>query len=186
MQIKIFLILILFPIITFSQKTLSMDEVISQPELSMNDATRRNTDGIYRYYEKGATKPFTGILFSNHPNGQVDSWQQYIDGVGEGEWINYYDNGNYKEVGNYVKNRVEGPINKYYRNGQLKAEGTYKDWRIRIGVWNYYDESGKLTRTEDYGDKGNLIDVKAYYNRGDIPYSWYVQILRKNGFEDQL
>jgi len=186
MKIKIILVLFLFPIFGFSQKTLSMNEVISQPELSMNDVTGKRSDGVYRYYEKGATKPFTGILFSNHPNGQIDSWQPYIDGIGQGEWINYYNNGNYKEIGNYEQNLVTGPIKKYYRNGKLKSEGTYKDWRIWVGEWKFYDESGNLLRTENFGKKGSIQEVKAYYQRGDISYAWYAQILRDNGFEDEL
>jgi len=186
MKIKTILILLLLPVLAFSQKTLSMNEVNTKQEISMDDITGKNTDGIYRYYEKGATKPFTGILFSNHPNGQINSWQNFIDGIGEGEWINYYDNGNYKEVGNYEQNKVAGSIKKYYQNGKLKAEGTYKDWRIRIGEWKYYDESGNLSRTENYGEKGSIEEVKAYYGRGEIPYSWYAQILRDNGFADQL
>ncbi len=186
MKIKYFALFLLFPIFAFSQNTLSMNEVTQRAEVSMNDVTGKRVDGFYRYYEKGVTEPFTGILFSNHPNGQVHSWQNFIDGIGQGEWINYYDNGNFREIGNYNQNRVEGPIEKYHRNGQLQAKGTYKEWRIKTGEWKYYDESGKLIRTENYGAKGNIEEVKAYYNRGEIPYSWYAQILRSNGFEDQL
>jgi len=184
MKIKFCLLFFSLPFLLFAQtNTLSMSEVEGRQEVSMNDVTGKNADGVYRYYEKGATEAFTGILYSNHPNGQVDSWQQFINGVGEGEWINYYDNGNYREIGNYDNNKVTGPIKKYYRNGILKAEGNYKDWRIRVGEWKYYDEQGKLTKTESYGDKGSIMEVNEYYNRGDIPYTWYSRILSDNGFE---
>ena len=186
MKIQYFLILLLFPFLASSQNTLSMKDVTQRQEISMDDIFGKRVDGVYRYYENGATEPFTGILFSNHPNGQIHSWQHFVDGIGEGEWINYYDNGHFREIGNYNQNRVEGPIKKYHRNGELEAAGTYKEWRIRIGEWKYYDESGKLTRTENYREKGSIEEVKAYYNRGDIGYSWYAQILRDNGFGDQL
>ncbi len=185
MKIKFCLLLFCLPFILSAQTTkLSMDEVEGRQEVSMDDVTGKSTDGVYRYYAKGATKPFTGILYANHPNGEVNSWQQFVDGIGEGEWINYYDNGNYREIGNYDQNKVTGPIKKYYRNGVLQAAGNYKDWRIRIGEWKYYDEQGNLVKTEDYGTKGSIMEVQEYYDRGDIPFSWYSSILADNGFKN--
>ena len=159
-----------------------METVEARQEISMSDAEGKSQDGIYRYYKKGESKPFTGILFSKHSNGQIDSWQEYVDGVGQGKWINYYDNGNFREVGNYEQNRVEGPISKFYPDGTLKAKGNYKDWRIKIGKWEYFDTSGNLASTIDYGKKGSIEEVKEFYDRGDISYSWYKSILAKNGF----
>ncbi|WP_157957321.1 toxin-antitoxin system YwqK family antitoxin [Winogradskyella tangerina] len=161
-----------------------MSETETKREVSMADATGKSTDGVYRYYAKGEDEPFTGILYATYPNGNYLSWQEFVDGVGQGKWINYYENGNYKEIGNYNNNLVEGPIKKYYENGNLKADGTYKDWRIKIGTWNYYDIDGNLESTIDYGEKGSIEEVKEYYERGDIPYSWYSDILSKNGFEE--
>jgi len=148
----------------------------------MNDVDGKTSQGIYRYYAKGESKPFTGILYSKFPNGQTDSWQQYIDGVGQGEWINYYDNGNYREIGNYDNNLVSGPMKKYYRNGNLKSSGTYKNWRIKVGKWKYYNSAGEFEREEDYGVKGSLEDVEDFYERGEISYQWYSNILKENGF----
>jgi len=183
MKTVLTLLIMLSPLFMYSQNTLSMEDVTERQELSMSDAIGKSSDGVYRYYAKGSNVPYTGILFANHPNGNLNSWQNYIDGVGQGEWINYYENGNVKEIGNYDQNLVQGPIKKFHPNGIIKAEGTYKDWRIMIGEWKYYDDEGKLLSVVDYGVKGNIEEVEAYYNRGDIPYSWYSQILSKNGFE---
>lgn len=166
-----------------AQKTLPMSETVSKREVSMADATGKSSNGVYRYYAKGDDKPFTGILFAKYPNGNYQSWQQFEDGIGQGKWINYYENGNFKEVGNYNKNRVEGPIKKYYESGTLKAEGTYKDWRIKIDEWKYYAEDGKLKMIVDYGQKGSIEEVQEYYDRGDVSYSWYSDILSSNGFK---
>lgn len=178
------LLVLYFPLIGFSQKTISMSEAETKREVSMANATGKRTEGIYRYYAKDEDKPFTGILFSKYSNGNYSSWQEYVDGVGQGKWINYYENGNYKEIGYYNNNLVEGPIKKYYENGILKAEGNYKDWRIKIGKWNYFDKNGDLESTIDYGEKGSIEEVKEYYDRGEISYSWYSDILSKNGFKE--
>jgi antitoxin component YwqK of YwqJK toxin-antitoxin module len=162
-----------------------MSQTVAKQEVSMSNATGKRTNGIYRYYAKGDNKPFTGVLFAKYPNGNYSSWQEYVDGIGQGKWINYYENGNFKEIGYYHNNLVEGPIKKYYENGILKAEGNYKDWRIKIGEWKYFDKNGKLKSTINYGEKGSIEEVKEYYKRGEISYSWYADILLKNGFKEQ-
>ncbi len=173
-----------FTSIGFAQKTISMSDTETKREVSMSSATGKRTDGIYRYYAKGDDKPFTGILFAKYPNGNYSSWQEYVDGLGQGKWINYYENGNYKEIGYFNNNLVEGPIKKYYENGMLEAEGNYKDWRIKIGKWKYFDKNGNLESTKDYGEKGSIEEVQQYYDRGEISYSWYSNILSKNGFKE--
>jgi len=146
----------------------------------MSATVYKNRDGKYRYYKIGKTEPYTGILFGKYPNGNYETWQTYIEGRGQGTWINYYENGHLKEVGNYNENRVEGPIKKYHPNGQLAAEGNYRDWRIMIGEWKYYNSNGQLIKTENYGKNGNFSEVEAYYQRGDISKRWYEQITYKN------
>ncbi|MBT8239025.1 MAG: hypothetical protein KJN65_10300 [Croceitalea sp.] len=181
---SLLVLLLAIPVTAFSQKTVSMENVESRREVSMADASGKQTDGVYRYYANGEDQPFTGVLFSKHANGKFASWQEFEEGVGQGKWINYYENGNYREIGNYNQNLVEGPIKKYYENGVLKAEGTYKDWRIKIGKWNYYDTDGNLESTKDYGDKGSIEEVQQFYDSGEISYRWYSSILSKNGFKE--
>ena len=40
----------------------------------------------------------------------------------------------------------------------------------------------KMLNIEDYGTKGNIAEVKEYYERGEISYAWYSAILKENGF----
>ena len=176
-------ILLLLPVLIFTQDRLSMEDVEGRREVSMKDVNGQTVEGEYRYYAKGETEPFTGILFSEHPNGNTSSWQEYVNGLGQGKWINYYENGNYKEIGHYEQNLVEGPITKFYMNGKIQAKGNYKDWRIKIGIWEYYNQDGQLKHTKDYGEKGSTEEVKEYYERGEISLSWYNSILTKNGFK---
>ena len=184
LKTRILVLFFAFPMLGFAQKSISMEETETRREVSMADATGKNTKGLYRYYAKDDEKPFTGILFAKYPNGNYSSWQEYVDGIGQGKWINYYENGNYKEIGYYNRNRVEGQIKKYYENGILKAEGNYKDWRIKIGEWKYYNQNGNLESIKDYGDKGSIEEVQEYYDRGEISYNWYSDILSKNGFKE--
>lgn len=52
----------------------------------------------------------------------------------------------------------DGLSKEYYKNRKLKEEGTYNG-ALKINKWSYYDESGKLVRTEKYDEKGNLIHL---------------------------
>lgn len=182
-KVVILVLFYIFPLTGFTQEAISMKDAETRREVSMADASGVRTNGVYKYYARGEDKPFTGILFAKYSNGNYSSWQEFVDGIGQGRWINYYENGNYKEIGFYNKNLVEGPIKKFYKNGVLKAEGNYKDWRIKIGKWTYYDQNGKLQSSKDFGTKGSIEEVQEYYDRGEISYAWYSDILSKNGFK---
>ena len=182
MKVQALFLLSLFPLFLSAQEIRSMSEVEERKVLSMGETYGNSSDGVYRYYAKGEKEAFTGILYAKYPNGNTLSWQEYVDGLGQGQFINYYENGNFKEIGTYEQNRVEGPIRKFHPNGEIQAVGTYKDWRIKVNTWRYYDTEGRLIETVDYGEKGSIEEVNSYYERGDIPYSWYSQILRDNGF----
>ena len=114
MKVHYLIFFVCLPLLTFSQNIRSMSDVESRKEAAMSEVTGKTSGGVYRYYLKGESAPFTGILYARYDNGNYASWQEYVDGVGEGTWINYYQNGNYKEVGTYRQNRVEGPIKKYH------------------------------------------------------------------------
>jgi antitoxin component YwqK of YwqJK toxin-antitoxin module len=99
------------------------------------------------YYKIKDTVPYTGVLYGKYGNGNYLSIQEYVNGVGNGTWVNYYENGKVKEIGTYRDNRVEGPIRQFYENGTLKAEGTYAHWRRKVGPWKFYDAKGHLVRS---------------------------------------
>lgn len=66
------------------------------------------------------------------------------DGVRDGEWKDFYDNGN------------------------LRAEGIYKDG-LKVGVWKYYYDNGKLEQTGKYDTSGKLVGKWVwYYSSGNI------------------
>lgn len=54
--------------------------------------------------------------------------------IEEGVWNGEYFNGSYLS---------------YHRNGIVKSSGVYATGR-KIGIWNYYDNSGKLIKSINY------------------------------------
>lgn len=41
------------------------------------------------YYKTGTNTPFTGILYGKYDNGNYQTMQEYVAGVGNGKWIDY-------------------------------------------------------------------------------------------------
>jgi len=102
------------------------------------------------YYQQGSDKPFTGVLFGRYDNGNLLTTQEYVDGVGNGAWIDYDPEGNIERKGTYSNNKVEGPVTLYYENGSIKATGQYLHWKRPIGEWVYFDKSGQVAHRMTY------------------------------------
>jgi antitoxin component YwqK of YwqJK toxin-antitoxin module len=103
-----------------------------------------------QYFLRGSDKPFTGFLYAKYDNGQLESVQQFVNGVGNGVWINYAPDGIKECQGTYVDNRVEGPVTFYYEDGSIKSRGQYRDWKRPIGMWTFYDRQGNVVSTRRY------------------------------------
>ena len=119
-------------------------------DVDYNDLVKRN--GLY--YEKFTNEPFTGKT-----TGRIQ--KNYINGKFEGEWLEYYDNGQLKIKRNYKDGILEGESLWYHKNGQLESKGNFKDDE-KEGEWLHYRRDGKLWR-------------KYYYKEGkkDGKWTWY-------------
>lgn len=102
------------------------------------------------YYETGTKKPFTGILYGKYDNGKLMTMQEYVNGIGNGKWIDFDPYERKICEGTYKNNRVEGPVKFFYENGSLKSEGQYLHWKKPIGLWKYYDKKGNIVHTMTY------------------------------------
>jgi len=143
-------IIIMATLTTISFIGYSQIDTTKQRMVSMKNTIEKPYKVGSIYYKKGESKPYTGALYGKYKNGKYLTIQEYKNGVGNGLWVNYYEDGTLKEIGTYVDNRIEGPIRQYHPNGNIKAIGTYKHWKKKIGVWKYYDEDGNLIETETF------------------------------------
>ena len=113
-----------------------------------------------------------GYFEEHYENGQLKREGNYIDGKEDGLWEEYYHNGSLLSKVNYMNGKKEGILENYYINGQLKSRINYKEGKengiielfhqngelmlkgfskdaMQIGEWKYYDEKGKLIKTEN-------------------------------------
>lgn len=62
----------------------------------------------------------------------------------------------------------DGPWKEYYDEGQLRAEGVYSLGK-RIGKWNFYHENGSIEQEGNYNNQGNTEGPwKWYYDNGTV------------------
>jgi antitoxin component YwqK of YwqJK toxin-antitoxin module len=84
-----------------------------------------------------------------------------VNGVEEGNWTEYYINGNIKEQIQFKNEVFDGERKEYYENGILK---TYQNWGEgqKNGYCYYYNEKGKVICEEQYRN-GILINKKGHF-----------------------
>lgn len=138
------LALIILPLLSFGQK----DTLILPPEsemISMNDANV-TYGGQYgqQYFANGSDEPYTGFLVARYDNGEFESVQQYVNGYGNGIWINYDPDGRKESEGTYVNNKTIGPAKLFYEDGSVMASGEFIHLKKRIGWWYFYDREGNV------------------------------------------
>jgi antitoxin component YwqK of YwqJK toxin-antitoxin module len=141
--------------------------------------------------KKGLLIDGSGIIEEFYPTGQLRSRLQQKNGFTEGISEYYCENGqliskiliqsgltNYQAMhcnGNLKLDArfIDSPMflvgryQEFHENGKRKGLRFYeetidsKNTNKRIGKWKYYDEQGKLVKTETYKD-GKLLEVKNY------------------------
>jgi len=70
--------------------------------------------------ESGSEKPFTGEKVTKYANGNIRSKVNFINGIPQGKFENYYPGGGTQSKGNYSKGKHDGVGETFYPNGQLK------------------------------------------------------------------
>ncbi|WP_340201797.1 hypothetical protein [Ascidiimonas sp. W6] len=119
--------------------------------ISMDDATvKYGTQYGQQYFANGSKEPYTGFLCARYDNGELESVQQFKDGVGNGIWINYDPDGRKESQGTYVNNKTEGPAMLFYEDGSVKAKGDYIHWKNAVGWWTFYDRKGNVVSRRFY------------------------------------
>ena len=88
------------------------------------------------YYKKFSEVPFTGEV-----EGQYQG--SFKNGLREGSWVRYWDNGNLYYKGDYKNGKKEGSWVSYHKNGQLRYKGDYKNGEEE-GSWVGYKVSGSV------------------------------------------
>ena len=107
---------------------------------------------IQYYTGEGEGKYLAKEVFM-YPEGKkkVEGWYNK-DGRRDGKWTYWYQDGKRWSEGYFSNGMDDKMRTTWHENGQLHYKGRY-DKGIRVGVWKFYDESGKETKKIDYDNE---------------------------------
>ena len=83
-------------------------------------------------------------------NQHVQMKGKLKNGVREGKWVAWDEDGKIQAVGFYIDGFEHGLYTVYYPGGKKFYEGKF-DMGRRVGVWKFWGEDGKLLKEIDYG-----------------------------------
>jgi antitoxin component YwqK of YwqJK toxin-antitoxin module len=157
----------------------------SAPPVTVPETLRRAlvlTDG--RWYRRGDTNPFTGIMADYHPggeplakcevsngllnglsetwytNGQLQVREHFKHGISDGLREKWYENGSRLSQANIVEGKVIGTFQSWHENGQLSEQINMKDGQADGTAFAYYP-SGFLKAETSVHD-GQVLERKLW------------------------
>lgn len=88
----------------------------------------------------------TGLWIYYNTDSSVSSEYLYYNDSLNGMYIGYFEaGGDTLVIGNYVNGQEDGEWRSFYGNRLLAKKAYYKEGR-KVGVWEYYNEDGRLFR----------------------------------------
>lgn len=96
------------------------------------------------------------------------------EGIKQGYWETYWENGEIESKGNYVNGIQDGYWEDYWSNGGLYYKGSFKNGRMN-GPWEWYYRNGNISSKNNYSnDKKNGVNID-YYENGGITFKGYYE-----------
>nr|WP_321452866.1 hypothetical protein [uncultured Carboxylicivirga sp.] len=117
-----------------------------------------SNDKEIEYYEDGSIRSLVEI------NSQ---------GLREGEFIEYYPEGNTMRIALFKNDTLNGFYKLLYKDGSIKEKGKYKNG-LPIGWIEYYDKDNYINQKNQYviiEDTSYLNQIIFYKKDGEIDYS---------------
>ena len=111
------------------------------------------------YYSKEGVAEGKFLYYYNNGNISVETF--YKNGLQEGKRISYYANQKINEEGTYKADKADGYFVTYYNNGQVSEEGWYVDGE-RQGTFINYDLLGKII-SKNYYLNDQIHGISEYY-----------------------
>ena len=119
-------------------------------------------NGDYVAYKKGDTIPFSGFLAEYYDSKKIKSLAEYINGhTRNSRVMGFFENGNKESEYTYgeIDGMEDGNYLEYFENGSIKIKGKYEKGS-KNGKWEHFDEKGKLIKTEIFKDDELLKTIE--------------------------
>lgn len=115
--------------------------------------------GYYKEDKEIDINVLNGEYREYYNNGNLKCYKHYIDNVLDGEYISYYLNFKTKTKCSYKEGLLHGQISTYYHNGKVHKQCTYKNG-IKDGEYL------------EYGFEGNIL-INSSFKNGKLNGEYY-------------
>jgi antitoxin component YwqK of YwqJK toxin-antitoxin module len=103
-----------------------------------------------------------------HRNGQLATFNLYdTKGEPDGEWKQYYKNGQLKKSENWVHGKEEGRWTRYYEDGQMESRATYRDGELH-GLFETWYKNGQKESEVTYKENKRHGRCSKWYPDGQL------------------
>ena len=123
----------------------------SKPIPFVEETHSNGTPKLVRYY-KSEKKEVLLKETQYYPDSAKYIEGSFKDGLRDGIWTAWYQDGTIWSTGNYKEGQEFGKKTTYHKNGKKYYEGVIKNGK-REGTWTFWDESGEIIKTIDYDSK---------------------------------
>ena len=115
-------------------------------------------------YKANDNKPFSGSVFEFYENGTEKLNGRYRNGLKNGKWTWWNEDGGTDSTGSYKKGLMHGQWEFYFSNGNLKGKGQYRDGNGsnrgdtgiskhgRHGKWTFWYESSEVKEKQNWNN----------------------------------
>ena len=103
-------------------------------------------DGELEYVE-GTNKTYTGKSETHNDNGNLQHSGQYENGLMEGVWKYFYEDGQLYLNMTYKRGIINGLTETFHEDGSLYLKGNSKNGK-RDGIWTTYQPDGTIESEE--------------------------------------
>ena len=115
-------------------------------------------------YHRKTNKPYTGVCISYHENSKRQRVAKFVDGKEQDTSYSYYKTGSPWTITGWDNGIENGEWKFWYENGNLAWENTYELGQ-KTGTWRFFFEDGSIKKVLNY--KNDLLDGECkYYKKG--------------------
>jgi antitoxin component YwqK of YwqJK toxin-antitoxin module len=144
------------------------------------DIDETDEDGIHRKGTRNIlTGAYDGLLCAYHTNGEHWFVAEYKEGIRDGPYREWYEDGAEHTNGNSKNGELDGPYTEFWRGGKIRIQTAYKDGEYD-GSYKEFSEDGILTVHYEYLYGMRNGSFNTYYAETGLPKRrseyWYGEI----------
>ena len=122
-------------------KPLTLEEIIAQEGIEGSEEAYDDehgfeysgSDNAFLYYggdESNGGKPFTGLYYELFPNGKLESYAKYENGMPIEGYYSFYESGTIKRYSYFSRDRMNNYCYYFDKEGNIEREDLWKNGRL--------------------------------------------------------